>query len=292
MRTALLIGSNGQVGSEISRIWPETPALRSIELVRLTHADLEITKPHAVEAAIAGSGADLIINTAGFLRVDECERDPVTACAVNALGVKYVAECAARHGCFVVQYSTDYVFDGQKTSPYTESDVTRPLNAYGVSKLMGELFLQYCLPEMHLLIRTSGVFGLAGSSSKGGNFVETMLRLARAGRALSVVDDQTFSPTYAPDLAHSTLELISHQVCGTVHVTNSSATTWYEFARAAFNAAGLEPELRPVTSSEYGAAARRPRYSVLDNARAARLGASNLRSWQEALAEYISSRRE
>jgi dTDP-4-dehydrorhamnose reductase len=288
----VLIGSSGQVGSEITRLWPTRPELCSVELIGLTHAGIEITDRDSVEATLENTGADIVINTAGFLRVDECESAPDKACAVNAFGVKYLAEGAAKRGCFVVQFSTDYVFDGRKATPYTESDATTPINAYGVSKLMGEHFLRYCLPDRHLIVRTSGVFGVAGSRNKGGNFVETMLRLAGSGQPLSVVNDQVFSPTHAPDLARATLELISKGARGLVHITNAGSTTWHDFAKAAFIATGRQPELRAVTSSEYAAAANRPRYSVLDNSLAIELGATPLRPWNEALDEYLGLRRD
>lgn len=290
MKRAVLIGSNGQVGTEITRIWDTVSSLRDTELIGLTHADIEITDRQEVEATLDRIDPELIINTAGFLRVDECESVPEKACAVNALAVKYLAESAAKHSTFLVQFSTDYVFDGRKTSPYTESDSNSPVNAYGLSKLMGEHFLRYCLPDAHLIVRTSGVFGIAGSTNKGGNFIETMLRLANAGRELSVINDQTFSPTYAPDLAHATLELISAGADGTIHLTNSGTTTWCDFAEAAFAGAGLRPQLHAVSSSEYGAAAKRPRYSVLDNERAMTLGVAPLRPWQDALNAYLSAR--
>ena len=290
MKRAVLIGSNGQVGTELKRLWPTMPSLRQTELIGLTHADMEITDKEEVQSILGNIAPDIVINTAGFLRVDECESVPERACSVNALAVKYLAESVAKRSCLFVQFSTDYVFDGDKTTPYTESDTTTPVNAYGISKLMGEHFLRYCLPDEHLIVRTSGVFGIAGSTNKGGNFIETMLRLAKAGREISVVDDQIFSPTYAPELARETLDLIGAGARGAVHVTNSGTTTWHDFARAAFVGTGLRPNLRAVSSSEYGAPAARPRYSVLDNGHAIELGAAPMRPWQDALSEYLELR--
>ena len=290
MKRALLIGSNGQVGTEMVRLWRDTPGLQQAELTGLTHADLEITDRTAVHEAIGRYLPDVIVNTAGFLRVDECEGAPETALAVNALGVKYLAEAAAKHESYVVQFSTDYVFDGNSEHPYCETDVAAPLNAYGLSKLAGEQFLRYSLPDSHLIVRTSGVFGPAGSTNKGGNFIETMLRLAKAGRALRVVNDQVFSPTYAPDLARATLELIAAKARGVVHVSSTGTTTWHDFAAAAFDRAGLKPDLSPVSSLEYGSAAIRPLYSVLDNRRSINLGVTPLRTWQDALTAYMDAR--
>ena len=286
----MLIGSNGQVGTEITRLWSMWPALANISLTGLTHADIEITDQQALASKLDETRADLIINTAGFLRVDECESSPERACLVNGVAVKYLADYAATRGCKVVQFSTDYVFDGAKGAPYTEADAPSPINVYGFSKLLGEHVLRRGLPDDHLIVRTAGVFGIAGSRNKGGNFIETMLRLADAGREIAVVDDQRFSPAYAPDLAGAVLTLIEVEARGTIHVTNSGVTTWHELAKAAFVESRLEPKMRAVTSEEYGAAASRPCYSALDNSRLTTFGIPRLRPWREALNAYLSER--
>jgi dTDP-4-dehydrorhamnose reductase len=260
-------------------------------LVGLTHAEIEITNGPRVVEILTELSPGLVINTAGFLRVDECESVPEKACLVNGVAIKYLAEACAGLSATLVHFSTDYVFDGEKRTPYTESDTPSPINAYGLSKLMGEQFLRYLLPEDHLIVRTSGVYGPAGSRNKGGNFIETMLRLAGEGRAISVVDDQIFSPSYAPDLAGAVLTLISEGVRGTVHLTNSGVVSWHDFARRAFELAALSPRLTPISSSEFGAAARRPAYSVLDNGRAHESGLPPMRSWDLGLADYLSARR-
>lgn len=290
MQKAVLVGSNGQVGSEIARLWQSSPASRTTELVGLTHAEIEITERGQVTEILTKIAPTLVINTTGFLRVDESESVPETACLVNGIAVKHLAEACARLGATLVHFSTDYVFDGDKKTPYTESDTPSPVNAYGLSKLMGEHFLRYTLPEDHLIVRTSGVYGPAGSRNKGGNFIETMLRLANEGRSLSVVDDQVFSPTYAPDLAGAVLDLLGNGVRGTVHLANSGETSWHGFARRAFELANLTPRLTPTTSSEYAAAARRPAYSVLDNGRAYGHGLPRMRPWEEGLADYLTKR--
>lgn len=286
MKRAVLIGANGQVGSEICRLWRDS-GLGHFDLVALTHADIEVTDETSLSSKLNELSPAIVINTSGFLRVDECELVPDKACRVNGMAVKDIATFCAKNDALLVHYSTDYVFSGNKTAPYTEVDAPEPINAYGVSKLMGEYFACYTLPENHLIIRTSGLFGPAGSSNKGGNFVMTMLRLAAAGRSLSVVDDQVFSPTYAPDLAEAMLSLVRQGARGTVHLTNSGTTSWYGLAARAFAESGLSPELHPVSSSEYGSAARRPAYSVLDNSRATNLGVPPLRSWEHALKEYV-----
>ena len=290
MHRAVLIGSNGQLGTEIRRVWGTRSALCGSDLVCLTHADIEITDRQSVVSVLGDVEPDIVINTAGFLRVDECEKVPATAVDVNALGARQVAEWCRDNGALLVQLSTDYVFDGCKREPYREDDRAEPVNAYGLSKLMGECFVRYLLPESHLIVRTSGLFGPAGSTNKGGNFIETMLRLAGAGKALRVVDDQVFSPTYAPDLAEVMLALIEAGATGVFHVSNSGCTSWYEFARSAFELAEIDADLSPTTSAEYASPARRPGYSVLDNTRAASYVTSKMPSWQDGLQRYLLTR--
>jgi dTDP-4-dehydrorhamnose reductase len=290
MKKAILIGCNGQLGTELTKLWPTRPGLAKRELVGLTHAELDITNEAQVTAAVEELRPEIVINTAGFLRVDECERVPDHAMLVNGIALKYLAAACAKHRSVLVHFSTDYVFDGTKGSAYEEGDASAPVNAYGVSKLAGEQFVRYGRPDDHMIVRTSGLYGPAGSASKGGNFIETMLRLAAAGKSLAVVDDQVFSPAYAPDLAASVLRLIEDGARGTFHVTNAGATSWYAFAERALQLAGLKPELRPVSTAEYAAPAARPRYSVLDNAKAHSAGLPQARPWEDALAEYMSVR--
>ena len=290
MLKAILIGCNGQLGTELTKLWQTRPGVAKRELVGLTHAELDITNEAQVTAAVEALRPEIVINTSGFLRVDECERVPDQAMLVNGIALKYLAAACVEHGTVLVHFSTDYVFDGTKGRAYEEGDATAPINAYGVSKLAGEQFVRYGRPDDHLIVRTSGLYGPAGSASKGGNFIETMLRLAAAGKSLAVVDDQVFSPAYAPDLAVSVLQLIEDGARGTFHVTNAGVTSWYAFAERAFHLAGLKPELRPVSTAEYAAPAARPRYSVLDNARARSSGLPQARPWEDALAEYMSAR--
>ncbi|HEX5368929.1 MAG TPA: dTDP-4-dehydrorhamnose reductase [Dehalococcoidia bacterium] len=291
MHKAVLIGSNGQLGTEISRIWSSRPNLRGTELVCLTHADLDITDRQRVDTVLGEAAPDAVINTAGFLRVDECEKVPETAVNVNAIGTQHVADYCRKNAALLVHLSTDYVFDGCKHEPYCENDNAAPVNAYGLSKLMGECFVRYLLPDTHLIVRTSGLFGPAGSTNKGGNFIETMLRLAGTGKSLRVVDDQIFSPTYSPDLAEVLLDLVEADARGVFHVTNAGNTSWYEFARSSFDLAGMDADLTPATTAEYASPARRPAYSVLDNALAERYCSTKMPAWQDGLERYMLARK-
>jgi dTDP-4-dehydrorhamnose reductase len=278
-----LIGSNGQLGTDIVRLWPA----RLSELVPLTHADFDVTDEAQVRSVIDGIQPGLVINTAAFHRVDDCETQAEDAWRVNALGVKHLAESCRDAGATLMHFSTDYVFDGARRTPYREDDSPRPLSAYAISKLAGEHFLRYLLPDNHILIRSSGLYGVAGASGKGGNFVETMLRLAREGRPIRVVDDQVTTPTYTLDLAQTLISLIERGGRGAFHITNQGCCSWYEFAGHVFSLLGVQADLKPVSSAEYNAPAQRPAYSVLANTRIQQLGISQPRPWQEALADYL-----
>ncbi len=286
-RTAL-IGSNGQLGTDITRLWPDSPAgRRGGELIELTHADLEVADLEQVRSVLRGIGPTRVINTSAYHRVDDCETYVIEAFRVNALALKHLADTCRELGASLIHFSTDYVFDGEKGVPYLETDPPTPVSAYGVSKAAGEQILRYALPDDHLLIRSSGLYGLAGASGKGGNFAEAMLRLARQGQPIRVVDDQVCAPTYTHDLAETLFEVIEADARGTIHITNSGQCSWYEFAGAIFSLLRLHPDFGPISSAEYDAPARRPAYSVLANNRLRDLGIAQPRPWRDALADYL-----
>jgi len=194
----VLIGANGQLGSDLARVI----VAQGHDLTPLTHADIEVTDQRSVEAAFARHHPDVVINTAAFHRVDVCEKEVEKAFAVNVCGVHNLALSCRAHGAALVHISTDYVFGGDDTrdEPYVESDLPAPVNMYGVSKLAGEHAVRYIL-DRYYIFRVAGLYGVAGSSGKGGNFVELMLRLAHEGKDIHVVDDQRTTPTYTLDLA-------------------------------------------------------------------------------------------
>ncbi len=194
--------------------------------------------------------------------------------------------------CFLVQYSTDHVFglDANRQQPWTEDDPPGPVSVYGLSKLTGEYLVRTLCPR-HLVVRTCGLYGLWGSGGKGGNFVETMLRLAGQHKPLTVVNDQVCTPSYTVDVAEATVKLIELGAQGLCHLTNSGGCSWYEFARTIFELAGVEVDLKPITSAMYRSPARRPAYSVLGAEKLSSLGLAPLRSWRDALAAYLSERK-
>ncbi len=282
----LVTGASGQLGTDLCRI------LTDSELVPLTHKDIEISDISSVKQAFNKHRPDIIVNTAAYVRVDDCEHEKDKAFQVNALGARNIAVVAQELGARLVHLSTDYVFGGEaetRTTPYTEFDAPVPLSIYGKSKLAGENVVRhFCL--RHFIVRASALFGVAGSSGKGGNFVETMLRVARERDELRVVNDQVFSPTYTRDLARKITQLLDTEYYGIFHITNRGACSWYEFTAEILRLTGIETPVVPITSDEYPQEAERPRYSVLDNYHLRLLGMDDMRSWQEALKDYLVAR--
>lgn len=243
--------------------------------------EIDITDKSQVSAKITDLAPELIINAAAYTNVDGCETNEDLATRVNGEAVGYLAQMAKEIGAALVHYSTDYVFDGAKKEGYVEVDKPNPINAYGRSKLVGELSIVNCQLLDYYLIRTAWLFG-----PKGKNFVETMLALADKGKPIKVVNDQFGCPTYAPDLAQATREIIeSKKPFGIYHRTNSGVTTWYEFAKEIFRVFGRQVDLSPCSTADYPTPAKRPAYSVLVSTRL-----PALRPWPEALAAYKDTR--
>lgn len=251
-------------------------------------AELDVRDADAVRKLVEEVRPDVVINASAYNNVDAAETEPGEAMAVNAEGPLHLARACRDNGALIVHVSTDYVFDGRRGEPYSEEDRPNPTSAYGVSKLAGELLVASAAPE-HLVVRTSGVFGAGGSKAKGGSFVERILARARAGETLRVVADQVFSPTYAPDLAAGILSLVEARARGLFHLTNQGACTWNEMATAALEMAGPRVPVQAIRTEDLGAPARRPAYSVLDNARYRALGLAPLRPWREALREMLAA---
>jgi len=250
--------------------------------------ELDVRDPAAIALVLDRVRPDVVINAAAFNDVDGAEADPAPAMAVNAVGAGHLARECRQRGALLVHVSSDYVFDGAKGEPYREDDCPRPLNAYGVSKLAGCLLVADAAGP-HLVVRTSGVFGAGGNRVKGGSFVERILARARSGQPLRVVNDQMSSPTYAPDLAAALVTLVERGARGLLHVTNSGACSPYDLAAAALEIAGIHARIEPIRTADLGAPARRPAYSVLDNGRAHAVGLAPLRSWRDALAEFLGA---
>jgi len=251
-----LIGVDGQLGTDISKHFTKMGAKVHglIGLKEINICDFDKSRE-----LIRGSDPDIVINTAAFHNVDLCEDEVMQAFNVNVAGVKNIAGICREMNIPLMHFSTDYVFDGEKRTPYIEEDCPGPSSIYAISRLGGERVVQYML-EKYYLVRLSGLYGYAGCAGKDNiNFVEIMLGLADTKKQISVVDDQVLTP-------------------------------WYEFACKIFKLAGIDIEVLPISSGEFGAKAIRPGYSVLDNAGLRRAGLSDLRDWKEALGEYIRNR--
>jgi dTDP-4-dehydrorhamnose reductase len=235
----------------------------------------------------------IVINTAAFSRVDDCEDQADEAFRVNAAAVHNLAKVCRDLDTVLMHFSTDFVMGGgpDRQTPFVEEDPPNPESVYAAAKLAGEHVLRSTWSK-HYLIRTCGLYGAA--ARQGGrasnNFIEIMLRLAEQQKPIRVVNDQRVAPTATRDLAHKLVELLGTARFGLYHVTNAGVCTWYEFAQEVFRLAGVSAAITGVSSAEWGAKARRPAYSILDNAALRRAGLAPLRSWQEALAAYMAER--
>jgi dTDP-4-dehydrorhamnose reductase len=283
LRIAIL-GANGQLGSDLLK------ALSDHDLVPFTRDRFDVTDHQNTRTALMAAHPEVVINTTAYHRVDDCESQPETAYAVNVLAVLNLIRAANEIGAQFVHFSTDYVFDGVASEPYTEAAPPMPLSVYGNSKLSGEFIVRSLAPR-HLLVRTCGLYGTAGSRGKGGNFVETMLSKARAGEKIRVVADQVLTPTYTADLASQVRLMLESKQKGLFHVTNEGMCSWFEFAQAIFELAGIQADLLPTTSDLYKTPAIRPKYSVLENARLKNLGLNRMRHWRDALSAYLVAKK-
>jgi len=281
----VVIGATGQLGTDLVRTFDG-----SGQLTPLSTRDVDIRDAAATRSILEALRPTWVLNTAAYNLVDRAEEDGRGAFALNTEAVGWLADICQRIGARLVHFSTDYVFDGAKRTPYLETDPPRPLSVYGESKLAGErLALERC--ERAVVFRVCGLFGLAGSLGTGkGNFVETMLRLAREGRPLRVVSDQVLCPSYTLDLARKVWAVLPRAAHPIYHLTNAGQTSWYDFARRSLELAGVTADLTAVTAAEYGAKARRPPYSVLAHANLAALGEDDLRPWGAALVAYVAER--
>jgi len=281
----LITGAGGQLSADLARAFGDA----GHETIGLRREDLDIADEAAVSARLDEVRPDAILNTAAYNRVDDAERAVDAAFAANAFGPRALARAAAELDALLVHYSTDYVVEGTKRAPYGEDDAPLPLSVYAASKLGGEYFVRAAAPR-HYVLRVCGLFGPAGRGTRHGNFVETMLRVAASGRPLRVVANQVMAPTATADVAAATLGLLDRQApYGLYHCTAAGETSWYDYARAIFELAGVPADLTPTTAAQYGAAARRPDYSVLDNAKLEAAGVARPRHWRDALAAYLAA---
>ncbi|MFQ5455475.1 MAG: dTDP-4-dehydrorhamnose reductase [Nitrospirota bacterium] len=281
----VIIGANGQIGNDL------VETLTSDEIISLTHNDIDISDFSQTGDILKKYRPDMVINTAAYHRVDHCEDAIERTFEVNSYAVRNLAQICADMEIPLVHFSTDYVFGGEKESPYIEEDTPNPLSVYAVSKLTGEYFIR-SICSKYYLIRTCGLYGVTGAAENAVtvNFVEIMVGLAKKKRPIRVVSDQIVTPTSAKELAIKVSQLIRTERYGLYHITNNGECSWYEFTKAIFDLCGIKSELYPVRTSEYGAKAKRPLYSVLKNRNLKRLGLDDLRHWRDAMKEYLRVR--
>jgi dTDP-4-dehydrorhamnose reductase len=283
MTRYLVIGANGQLGREFRKL------LDPADVVALGHEDILVESLSSVQRGIgAHGGIDVVVNLAAFHRVDDCEVEADRAFSVNAVGALNVARAAREIGASTVFLSSDYVF-GQpgRSVPFTEDDAPSPVNVYGASKAAGEHLVRIAGPR-HLIVRTSSLYG-ATTSRKGWTFPELMIQKAREGQPLKVVGDQTMCPTYAPNLAATIRRLLEAGQTGTFHVAGHGEVTWYDFARAALEIAGIEYPVERVSSAHFAARAARPAYSALAS-RHLPPELSEMRPWREELETFLAEK--
>jgi dTDP-4-dehydrorhamnose reductase len=275
----LITGAGGMLGTDVQHAGERA----GHEVIGLARADLDIRSAAAVRAAVVAHAPDVVINCAAFTDVDGAETDP-EARRVNAEAPAMVAGAAAASGAWTLHISSDYVFAGDRRTPYLEADPTGPLSAYGASKLDGELGVAGAAPDAHTIVRSSWLFGAAGRC-----FPDTLLRLAAERDELRVVDDQVGCPTFTGHLARALIDLAERvtRPLGVLHCAAAGHCSWFEFAQATLAQAGVDTPVRPVSTAEFPRPARRPAYSVL---RSSRPDAPRLGHWREGLTEYLHAR--
>jgi dTDP-4-dehydrorhamnose reductase len=274
---ALITGGGGQLASELQAALGD--AARSY-----SHAELDITDSSALDRAFEETNPDVVFNCAAFHNVDVCETEPDSAWAVNVRAVRDLAQRGAK----LVHLSTNYVFDGRREEPYGENDLPNPRSIYALTKLAGE-HAALAYGKDALVVRGAGLYGLHGSESKGGNFVQRMLKRAREQPGLKMVADQRLQPTFTADLAGALLEALSADASGVLHLTASGACSWFEFTEAIMLIAGVDIPIEPVQTTIAPGQPDRPLNGVLARPRADALGLTPLRPWRDALEDYMGA---
>lgn len=279
----LLLGANGQLGQDIQKIAPD-----NVEIEAITRNQLDISELNSISDFLANKSFDVLVNCTSYHKTDEVESNAKKAFDINAFAVKAMAKACENSGARFIHISTDYVFGGDKhDSPLTENAMPAPLNVYGASKLMGEnLAKANCVDTV--IFRVASLFGTAGASGKGGNFVETMIRFGKEKGHLKVVNDQYMSPTSTLDIADILFKFLSaNGPAGTYNVVNSGQASWYEFAKKIIEKSGVNATVDPVPATEYPTPALRPSYSVLSNKKVGDIIQQNIPTWETALERYL-----
>ena len=275
-----IIGSGGQLGYDLMNTFGSSALGLDIK-------DLDIREFDKCQKVL--KDLDLIINCAAYVKVDECEDNPQEALSVNAIGARNVALVCKQINAKLVYISTDFVFDGEGKDCYQEEDAPNPINVYGASKYLGEIFVKNCL-QQYYIIRTSSLYGVKGAKGKEENFIDTIAKSCKQGKCLEVVDDIYMSPTYTKDLAGMVGEIIENDLpFGIYHISNKGSCSWFEFAKNILKVSGINRQIKPIKSKDFAGRARRPKSTVLANTKIESLG-FKMRTWEKALEEFIGER--
>ncbi len=279
----IVIGSNGQLGSEIvSQFQPDH------EVIGLTHSDIEIANIDSASRVLSDLKPDAIINTAAYHNLPECEKHPDISFQVNAIGALNLAKVCNDLDATLVHFSTDYVFDGAKKKPYVETDKANPLNIYALTKLNGEILVKNYL-KRRFIIRISGIYGQTVCRAKGKNFITTMQQAAKERDVVKVVDDEILTPTPVSEIAFNTKHLLDTEAFGMYHMSCEDSCSWFEFAGVIFETLKLKTPLISCQSSEFPMTIKRPSYSVLENKKLKSVDLNYMSHWKEALVNYLKS---
>jgi dTDP-4-dehydrorhamnose reductase len=283
-----IIGANGQLGADLVASFSQN----GDTVHALTHADIEISDRDSVSRVLQGLRPQVVVNTAAMHHVENCEREPQKAFAINAIGARNLAAVSRDLDAALIHVSTDYVFDGKKNTPYVEEDIPLPLNAYGITKLAAEHFVRATTGK-YFVVRTSGLYGKSPCRAKGGlNFIELMLKLARERGEVRVVDSEFVSPTSTAELAKQMVHLSRSSSYGLYHATAEGSCSWYEFAREIFAMTDTPVRLHVAGPNEFPAKVARPAYSVLENRALKNQGLNLFKPWQDGLQNYLKQRIE
>lgn len=276
----ILLGSSGQLGSEFEKFLSQK---KDVELHSFSHSELDILDFEKLVNKFLELSPDVVINCAAYTKVDQAEKMQDLVYQINAIGAKNVSYASFKINAKIVYFSTDYVFDGTKSSPYNEFDEPNPISVYGKSKFLGEIYTKEHNPN-HLILRISWLYGVNGS-----NFVKTIIRLAKEKGELKVVNDQFGTPTYTLDVVKQTWKLIQGDSMGLYHSANLGRTTWFKFARRIVEKLNLNAKVIPIKTKAFPTLTKRPNFSVLDNYLLKLEGKNIMCSWEEAFEDFVKT---
>jgi len=274
----IILGGKGQLGKEFENFLKD-----KAEIYSFSHLELDVLNQELLIKKIQEIKPEVVINCSAYTKVDKAEEEKEECIKVNAIGAKNVSYASYKVGAKIIYFSTDYIFDGEKESPYTELDSPNPISTYGRSKLLGEIYTSKHNPN-HLILRISWLYGINGR-----NFVKTIIKKAKEEKELKIVSDQKGSPTYTLDVVKQTWELIKKDKVGIYHSADQGETSWYEFAKKIIEKLKINVKISPIKTGEYPALAKRPKYSVLDNYLLKLEGINIMRDWETALNEFLDN---